>query len=231
MLCYLLCFTDGSCMRAGNHGLEGHAGWPDLPSATSQPKDGASHFEQAHLDSAVSAQTPFIRLRLTSQPAQNLNTAQGLRDADGEAAAEPGTDERPPNAQPGEGAGLEQGGCGTGGGFSGKRWWDPGGDPGDEGGLPGDRLPRAALGLWMEPVALALRPACLIRLGALADGLPVTLQQTMGALDLRAANRLPLRGARTAAKARMVLRGGTPLAVYLRVRPVMHYRMCFYLIA
>ena len=206
-------------MRTGIHGIDGRDGWPASPSAASQLEEGASQFEQAHLNSAVSAQTPFVRLRLMSQPTQGPNTAQSLREADGEAAAQPGTDERLLSALAGEGAGLEQGGCGNGGGFSGKRWWDPGGGPIDEAGLPGGCLPRAALGVWMEPVALALRPACLIRLSALAEGLPVTLQQTMGALDLRAANRLPLRGARTAAKARLVLRGGLPLAVHLRVRP------------
>lgn len=178
---------------------------------------------QAHLDSAVSAQVPFMRLRLTSQPAHSPNTAQGLREADGEAAAQPGTDERLPSASPGGGAGLEQGGCEIGGGFSGKRWWDPGGGPSNEARFPGECLPRAALGVWMEPVALALRPACLIRLSALADGLPVTLQQTLGALDLRAANRLPSRGARTAAKARLVQHGGVPMAVHLQVRPAKHY--------
>ena len=158
-----------------------------------------------------------------AQPAHSLNTAQSLREAGGEAAAQPGTGERLPSATPGEGAGLEPRGYETGGGFSGKRWWDPGGEPSDEAGLPGGRLPRAALGVWMEPVSLALRPACLIRLSALADGLPVTLQQTLGALDLRAANRLPSRGARAAAKARLVLRGGVPLAVHLRVRPATHH--------
>lgn len=171
------------------------------------------------MDSAVSAQTPLIKVRLMSQPAQCPNTAQGSREADGEAAAQPGTDERLPRALAGEGAGLEQGGCDTGGGFSGKRWWDPGGGPCNEARSPGGCLPHAALGVWMEPVTLALRLACLMRLSVLAEGLPVTLQQTIGALNLRAANRLPSRGARTAAKARLVLRGGVPLAVHLRVRP------------
>ena len=210
-------------MRTGTHGIDGRDGWPASPSASSQLEEGASHFEQAHLDSTVSAQTPFVRLRLMSQPAQGPNTAEGLREADGEAAAQPGIDERLPSALVGDCAGLEQGGCDVGSGFSGKRWWDPGGEPSDEAGLPGGCLPHAALGVWMEPVALALRPACLIRLSALAEGLPVTLQQTMGALDLHAANRLPSRGARTAAKARLVLRGGVPLAVHLRVRPATDY--------
>ena len=208
-------------MHTGIHGVEGRDGWPASP--TAEPEEGASHFEQAHLDSAVSAQTPFVRLRLMSQPAQGPNTAQGLQEADGEAAPQPGTDAHLPSAMAGEGAGLEQSGCNAGGSFSGKRWWDPGGEPSDETGLPGEGLPHAALGVWMEPVALVLRPACLIRLSALAEGLPVTLQQTMGTLDLRAANLLPSRGARTAAKARLVLRGGVPLAVHLRVRPAKHY--------
>ena len=222
--CWLVPYSGyGVCMRTGIHGIEGRDDWPTSPSAASQLEEGASHFEQAHLDSAISAQTPFIRLRLMSQPAQGPDAAQGSREADGEAANQPGTDAGLPSALVGEGAGLEQGGSDAGGGFSGKRWWDPGGGPSDEAGSPGGRLPRAALGVWMEPVALALRPACLLRLSALAEGLPVTLQQTRGALDLRAANRLPSRGARTDAKARLVLRGGGPLAVHLRVRPATHH--------
>ena len=213
--------------------------WPPPDDSTSHLENGASVFPQESSPAAATsdaAAPPFLRLRLASRAAQSLAAERDIPSMDANVALSSAS-ERSGGANLGQGSeqGQREQGAGDAHGGSPPADDSEDGEANPDGKPGGAQGEEAALSVWVEPVVLALHPACLIRLGGLLDRLPGGEQEALGTLNLQSANRLASRGARTAAKARLVLHGARSLALDVQVRvclgigslPGMFFKSCF----
>ena len=199
-------------------------GWPASPQAAHTLEPSASPFAAQHLAGAAAAAAaqPFLRLRLATGPARGSAPSQDSHEPADDAAAalrgdwrgSPGGSEQGAEPCHGQGEDASGGASRRGSGSNAGSGWS--GDTG--GGLESLVATAKVLRVWVEPAALALRPACLMRLGSVLGGRPDSGAESLGTLALQAANRLASRAARAAAKAQLVLKPDAPLALDMQAR-------------
>jgi len=199
-------------------------GWPASPQAAEAPGPSASPFAAQHLAGATAAAAaqPFLRLRLATGPARGSEPSQDSHEPADDAAAalrgdwrgSPGGSEQGAEPCHGQGEDASGGASRRGSGSNAGSGWS--GDT--SGGLESLVETAKVLRVWVEPAALALRPACLMRLGSVLGGRPDSGAESLGTLALQAANKLASRAARAAAKAQLVLKPDAALALDVQAR-------------